>query len=175
MTAMPVHPRKDTPREPRPARSPAPQLPAFETLEHAHQAALQMLRHLNTLVQHLEQAGVDDTARRAAREVLEYFNGPGLDHHAQEEHHVFPTLLASDDAELVHHVQRLRQDHGWIEQDWRELEPLVRAVADGYDWYDLAMLRAAVPVFESLYQEHIALEETVVYPGARNLLRHARH
>lgn len=175
MNAMPVQPLPKPPRPPRPARSRGPALPAFETLEHAHQAALHMLQQLNTLVQHLEQHGLDDQARRAARHVLDYFNGPGLDHHAQEEHHVFPALLASGDEELVQHVNRLRQDHGWIEEDWHELQPPVQAVAEGYSWYDLAMLRAAVPVFESLYQEHIALEEAVVYPAARNLLRHARH
>lgn len=174
MSAMPVQIRRE-PRAPRPPRSPAPALPAFETLEHAHQSALKMLQHLDALIQELELQGIDDKARRSAREVLDYFNGPGLDHHAQEELHVFPTLLASGDAELVHHVQRLRQDHGWIEEDWRELEPQVQAVADGYTWYDLPMLRAAMPVFQGLVQEHIALEECVVYPAARNLLRHARH
>lgn len=44
----------------------------------------------------------------------------------------------------------------------------------GYDWYDLAMLQAAVPVFAELCREHIALEECVVYPAAQNLLRHAK-
>lgn len=171
MNAMPVQAR----RQPRPPRSPAPTLPAFEALEHAHQAALQMLQHLGTLVQRLALHGVDDEARQRARDVLDYFNGPGLDHHAQEERHVFPALLASGDAELQQHVMRLQQDHGWIEEDWRELAPQVQAVADGFDWYDLAMLLAAVPVFASLYQEHIALEECVVYPAARNLLRHAPH
>ena len=33
------------------------------------------------------------------------------------------------------------------------------------------MLRAALPVFTTLYQEHIALEESLVYPAAK---RHAQ-
>jgi len=37
------------------------------------------------------------------------------------------------------------------------------------------MLQAAVPVFGELLREHIALEECVVYPAARHLLRHAPH
>ena len=37
----------------------------------------------------------------------------------------------------------------------------------GYNWYDLAMLRLALPVFTALYKEHIALEESMVYPEAR--------
>src|SRR6478609_3119032 len=159
----------------RPARPAVPTLDDFEVLDQAHRAALDMLQHLDILVRRLADRGMDDEARHQAKEVLSYFNGPGLDHHAQEERQVFPSLLASGDAELVQHVQRLRQDHGWIEEDWRELAPQVDAIASGYNWYDLAMLQAAVPVFAQLYHEHIALEECVVYPAAQNLLRHAKH
>ena len=171
MTTHTTHPT----RAARGARPPVPVPAGFEALDHAHRAALAMLQHLEILVRRLDEHGVDDEARRQAREVLVYFNGPGLAHHAQEEQQVFPTLLASGDAELIQHVHRLRQDHGWIEEDWRELAPQVEAVAAGYDWYDLAMLQAAVPVFAQLYHDHIALEECVVYPAAKNLLRHAKH
>ena len=61
--------------------------------------------------------------------------------------HVFPSLLTSGDAVLVQHVHRLQQDHGWLEEDWLELQPQLRAVVEGYNWYDLDFLRAAVPVF----------------------------
>ena len=69
----------------------------------------------------------------------------------------------------MQHVERLQQDHGWIEEDWRVLKPQIEAIVAGYNWYDLAMLREAVPIFTALYQEHIALEEQVVYPAARRL------
>jgi hemerythrin-like domain-containing protein len=68
---------------------------------------------------------------------------------------------------MIQHVRRLQQDHGWLEEDWRELSPQVEAIAKGYNWYDLAMLRLALPVFTALYKEHIALEESMVYPEAR--------
>jgi len=158
----------------RPDRPPVSIPHDFKSLDDAHRAALDMLVHLDVLVRRLAEEGVGDDTRREARAVLTYFNGPGLDHHAQEDARVFPALLASGDAELVQHVQRLRQDHGWIEEDWRELEPQVDAIACGYDWYDIAMLQAAVPVFAELLREHIALEEVVVYPAARNLLKHAK-
>jgi hypothetical protein len=67
----------------------------------------------------------------------------------------------------VQHVQRLQQGHGWLEEDWIELQPQLRAVAEGYDWYDPDCLRAAAPVFTELYLEHIALEENSVYPESR--------
>ena len=62
---------------------------------------------------------------------------------------------------------RLQQDHGWLEEDWLELEPQLEAVANGYSWYDIDTLRAALPIFEQLYRDHIALEESLIYPEAR--------
>ncbi len=167
MIAAPVNP---APRGPRPAREPrsaVPPLPEFEKLEHAHRAALDMLGAFDRLIDHLDDRGLDDIARASASEILAFFEGPGRDHHAQEESQVFPGLLASSDAEMVQHVRRLQQDHGWLEEDWRELKPQIEGIAAGYNWYDLNMLRHALPVFTALYHEHIALEETVVYPAAR--------
>lgn len=164
MTAAPAQ------RAPRPAHAARPAvapMPEFEKLDQAHRAALQMLDAFDRLINDLDESGLDDTARASAREILAFFDGPGRDHHAQEEAQVFPGLLAASDAELVQHVRRLQQDHGWLEEDWRELSPQIEAIAGGYNGYDLAMLRHALPVFTALYHEHIALEETVVYPAAR--------
>lgn len=154
-------------RAPRPSRSPAPPLPEFESLDHTHREAIKMLRDFDELLAHLQDNGPDETARASAQRIMAFFAGPGRTHHAEEEKHVFPALLNSSDVELVQHVRRLQQDHGWIEEDWRELSPQVEAIANGYNWYDLAMLRLALPVFTALHQEHIALEESLVYPEAR--------
>jgi hemerythrin-like domain-containing protein len=161
-------------RTQRPQRPPAPPLPSFDRLDSTHRAALEMLGAFERLLDRLEEHGLDDEARRAAREVLAFFAGPGRDHHAEEERVVFPGLLAAGDPELVQHVRRLQQDHGWIEEDWLELAPQVDAIANGYNWYDLPMLRLAVPVFSALYHEHIALEEAVVYPAAKQHLEALR-
>jgi hemerythrin-like domain-containing protein len=158
----------------RPVRDAVPALPEFESLDRTHRAALGMLAAFEKLLDHVDEHGPDATARAAAQEVMAFFGGPGLQHHAEEELHVFPTLLASRDPELVGHVRRLQQDHGWIEEDWRELEPQVESIAKGYNWYQLSLLRAALPVFTALYREHIALEEVVVYPAAKQL-QHGMH
>ena len=46
----------------------------------------------------------------------------------------------------------------------------MEAIAGGYNWYDLPMLRLALPVFSALYHDHIALEESIVYPEAKRQL-----
>ncbi len=148
-------------------RPTTPQMPEFESLDHAHRAALKMLDAFSVLLDHLDDKGLDDVARASAKDIMAFFSGPGRYHHADEERHVFPGLLASNDAELIQHVRRLQQDHGWLEEDWRELAPQIEAIAGGYNWYDLAMLRCALPVFTTLYHDHISLEESLIYPAAK--------
>lgn len=156
-----------TDRKPRAARTPAPPLPAFDVLDRTHREVLESLDRLGELLQHLDDNGADEVARERAQAVHAFFQTHARDHHLAEERHVFPTLLASGDAELVQHVQRLQQDHGWLEEDWLELAPQLEAIARGYNWYDLAMLRQALPVFRELYEDHIALEESLIYPEAK--------
>jgi hemerythrin-like domain-containing protein len=153
--------------QPRPARAPAPPLPPFEALDRTHHRVLEVLAQFDRLLAHVGENGADDEARAGANEIVSFFAGAARQHHADEERHVFPSLLASGDAELVHNVKRLQQDHGWLEEDWLELAPQIEAIAQGYTWYDLDMLRQALPIYVALYQEHIALEESLVYPEAK--------
>jgi hemerythrin-like domain-containing protein len=151
----------------RPARSRAPTLPDFESLDATHRQMMLTLERLRTLVEQIDAEGLSDGARVSAAGICQFFDGSARAHHAAEEQTVFAGLLSSDDAVLVQHVQRLQQDHGWLEEDWLELEPQLRAVAEGFAWYDIDFLRAAIPVFTELYRDHIALEEDVVYPASR--------
>jgi hemerythrin-like domain-containing protein len=151
----------------RPVRPMVPPLPVFEALDQTHQRVLQTLERLASLLDHLDAKGVDDGARQIAREICQFFDDTARAHHMAEEQAVFPSLLSSGDAELVQHVQRLQQDHGWLEEDWIELAPHLKAVAEGFNWYDPDVLRSAIPIFSELYRDHIALEETIVYPASR--------
>jgi hemerythrin-like domain-containing protein len=151
----------------RPARAAVPQLPTFEALDATHREVVRTLERLQQWVEQFDAQRIDDATRTTAAEICEFFDGSARAHHAAEEQHVFPSLLDSGNAALVQHVRRLQQDHGWLEEDWLELQPQLRAVVEGYNWYDLDFLRAAVPVFAELYRDHIALEENVVYPESR--------
>jgi hemerythrin-like domain-containing protein len=152
-------------------------LGTIEVLERTHREIVEMLTRMHLLVEKVEVRGIDDSVRKLAADICRFFDETARPHHAAEEELVFPDLLASGDPELVQHVNRLQQDHGWLEEDWLELSPQLRAVANGQSWYDIDILRSGVPVFTELYRDHIALEETVVYPASRrfhhgDLLRH---
>ena len=166
---MPANPLPQRPPRDQRPRRPQRADDTFASLDHAHRAALDMLAVFKRLVAHLDDQGLDVQAEALAAQVLAYFDGPGRHHHYDEERLVFPEIVSLGDGELEAHVRRLRQDHHWIEQDWRELAPHVKAVAEGYNGYELALLQAALPVFEALYVDHMALEETVVYPAARRV------
>ncbi len=146
---------------------PVPQPDRFQALDACHQQIHQHLGQLAEVLQQIE-AGADEAQYRQQAGTIEaFFSGTSRDHHAEEEKNVFPALLASDNAELVQAVRTLQQDHGWIEQNWLELAPMLRAIAQGEDWVDMAELQHTVEVFLALCHDHIMLEETLIYPEAK--------
>ena len=54
-----------------------------------------------------------------------------------------------------------------MDVDWKELSP---AIAENRGGYDLEVLREGVEIFTALSHDHIALEESCIYPQARNRL-----
>lgn len=149
------------------AQSVVPLAP-MAVLDDEHRQMLRMLDELRRLVGPEDALG-DNARRQLAGELHRFFSEHARAHHALEEAHVFPSLLAGADPVLKHEVERLIQDHGWLEQNWLELAPQVSAIADGLVGGDIDLLRESVQVFEALYQDHIVLEETLAYPEARRL------
>jgi hemerythrin-like domain-containing protein len=155
------------PRPLRPVRPSVPALPSLQNLDRCHHQMIAVLADLTQLVDRLAERGSDAAARAQAAAIWTFFATTARQHHADEETLVFPLLIRSGDPELTRHVLRLQQDHGWLEEDWLDLAPQVQAVALGYSGCDLDHLRQAAGAFSALYQEHVALEETLIYPEAR--------
>jgi hemerythrin-like domain-containing protein len=142
----------------------------FEVFDACHAQTVLELGKLAALVSRVRDFGADPDARALAREVGNFFSRTSRQHHEDEERHVFPGLLESTDEQIVQAVLRLQQDHAWLEQDWLELAPQVDAVACGQNWYDIDILREGVEIFAALARDHIALEESLIYPAARHRL-----
>lgn len=151
----------------RPQRAPVGDLPAFDRLDKTHRQILQQLEQLRLLLALLEREGLGADARSQASSICRFFEQDARQHHAEEERTVFPGLLKSANDKIQREVRRLQQDHGWLEEDWRAIQPHLESVAAGYAGYDLDMLNHALPVFAQLYREHIALEEQMIYPESR--------
>jgi hemerythrin-like domain-containing protein len=144
-----------------------PALPSFADLDETHRQILQILADLERLPGLLTQPASGSEAAALAERACSFFGGAARQHHEAEETFVFPSLLEGAGAELRAHVQRLQQDHHWFEEDWLELEPHLQAVAQGWREEHLPFLRDALPEFTALQHEHIALEESVIYPEAK--------
>lgn len=141
--------------------------PNFEALDSCHRQTLEHLDQLQELAVRLGAGTLATKAPTRAGEIDRFFSDTSRAHHAEEEKTVFPPLLASGDDALVHAVQTLQQDHGWIERNWDALGPQLRAIAKGESWPDPGEFQHGVEVFVALCRDHIALEETLIYPQAK--------
>lgn len=172
MNAMQVAPRKPAADVAPGETSAALQLPhviddGFEALDACHRQTLEAVRALEALAEAIERGDDTPELRYQAGQIANFLSDTARTHHEDEERHVFPALRGSADPAIVHAVLRLTQDHGWLEQDWLELEPHVQAFALGYGQCDTQALSFGVPVFAALYRDHIALEESLIYPQAQ--------
>lgn len=145
----------------------------FEMLAACHERVERMLALIGRLQQHLQAHGCDDSARRAACDVMRYFDMAAPQHHLDEELHVFPPLLAGPDAGLRALVQRLLQDHRDMEAAWPVARCVLEAVAKSAaaDWIPLGPSQtAALNRFAALYGRHLADEDHLAYPAAQAVL-----
>lgn len=143
----------------------------FEVLDACHRETMVLLRELAAMAPRLDTSGPSPEDRETAARVVHFFSTTARQHHEDEERHVFPKMLDSNDPEIVQAVLRLQQDHRWLDQDWMELQPMLQAVADGQPWYDPEAMREGVDIFVALSHEHVELEESCIYPQARARLR----
>jgi hemerythrin-like domain-containing protein len=139
----------------------------MEILDAAHRDIADMLGQMRQLLDYVKVSDVDDHARALARKVHLFFSTTALQHHLDEEHHIFPALLRTADETLSHTLAQLQQDHAWLEANWMELAPQLDSLARGYNWHDLDEVKHALDLFTGLYEDHVTLEESLIYPKAR--------
>jgi iron-sulfur cluster repair protein YtfE (RIC family) len=131
-------------------------------LDAYHGQVRDYLDRLATLASRVENEHLEEDTRAEACAIEAFFSGSMQAHHRMEEAAVFPALLDSGNADLVTAVHTLQQDHGWIEQNWIEVAPQLRAIAQGNHWVDPAEFMHGVEVFLELCYGHTALEETLI-------------
>ncbi|MGQ2923568.1 hemerythrin domain-containing protein [Hydrogenophaga sp. ANAO-22] len=145
----------------------------FEMLGACHERVERMLALLAKLQQHVLVNGWDESVASAARDVMRYFDLAAPLHHEDEELHVFPPLLAGDDAMLRRVVQRLQQDHRDMEAVWVEARAALASVtqAPPLGWTHFSPPEEATLIgFTRLYDRHLSEEDGLVYPAAQTSL-----
>ncbi|MDP2987535.1 hemerythrin domain-containing protein [Hydrogenophaga sp.] len=142
----------------------------FEMLGACHERVERMLGLLAKLQQHVLLRGWDESVASAARDVMRYFDQAAPLHHEDEERHVFPPLLAGEDAALRLIVQSLQQDHRDMEVAWAAAREVLASVAQAPapGWAHFSPLETATLTdFTRLYNRHLREEDGLVYPAAR--------
>jgi hemerythrin-like domain-containing protein len=143
----------------------------FDLLQACHEKVLRMSDLLERLVAHVEARGADANARSAAADVLRYFDLAAPKHHEDEELHVFPALLAQDDARQCEAVAQLQEEHRRFERDWARLRTVLQAWRTGAaSPIAREEVRRLAAEFAAMNRGHVELEETLTYPAARSLL-----
>ena len=111
-------------------------------------------------------------SRACAVDVLKMFHDRLLAHHDDEERDLFPAVIRvaqpgveADRARSM--VDQLVREHREIAELWKQLEPSVQAVANGYlPQLDAALLNELVRRFN----EHVRSEEEEFLPFAQKVL-----
>ncbi len=142
-------------------------LPVLDRLDATHDQMRYWLGELQNLVSHMEDRGWDSWARDHARSVIDFFSHTARQHHLDVDRQLFPLITGRGDDFIESSVDRLRQDQGWLEENWREVLVQLQPVAEGFGGYDVDMLRHAADVYAALLVEHLALEKGLVFPAAR--------
>ncbi|HEX5685634.1 MAG TPA: hemerythrin domain-containing protein [Ideonella sp.] len=144
----------------------------FELLAACHDRVRRSLELLQRLIAHAEQQGPDAQAADAALDVLRYFGIAAPLHHEDEERHVLPLLLASEQAVWVEAAEQMAADHRTFRALWADLAPGLQVLAE-QGLPQLPVLRRLAESFVALHASHLALEDKVAFPAAAQLASEA--
>jgi hypothetical protein len=119
-----------------------------------------------------EMVATSARARSCAADVMKMFRHSVLAHHDDEERDLFPAVLQAaqpgaeaDRAQAM--VAQLVREHHEIAALWKQLEPTVQAIANGYlPALDSSLLQELVKRFN----EHVRIEEVEFLPFAQQVL-----
>jgi len=136
----------------------------LEMLLGCHRRIEKQLETVKRLRAHLDTRPVDAEATVAAQNVLRYFESAAVNHHADEEHDLFPLLEARIDdpgerQRFVAFRERLEADHRTIEGAWQRLRKPLEGIAEGLQ---RTLPPADVQAFVEAYANHILVEETTL-------------
>jgi hemerythrin-like domain-containing protein len=146
----------------------------FEMLHACHERVDRMLQLLQKLRSYMRANGADEQVRQAARDIMRYFDKAAPQHHLDEEMHVFPVLIGTQDERLIRLVARLQRDHQRMAARWIKARSLLEEVESGarsrFNEADDKVLDG----FAGQYADHIKAEEEMAYPAANGAMAEAR-
>jgi hemerythrin-like domain-containing protein len=144
-------------------------------LTDCHRRIEQFLKMLATVVERAAGRGLTGEEAAAVTAALQYFRTGGVRHTADEEVSLFPRLRATRATDSLAKLDSLESDHHEAATLHETVETIYRAwIAGGKLASDREQeLRAAMERLTALYGAHIAVEESIVFPQAAQVLDRA--
>ncbi|MGC8507154.1 MAG: hemerythrin domain-containing protein [Thiomonas sp.] len=138
----------------------------YALLRGCHARIERMDALLLRLIDHVRTIGADAQAQQAAAKVMRYFDRAAPLHHEDEELHVFPLLRQQGGEDEAARLDRLEADHRALAALWATLRIWLQQMQDGRARSPDAQTTEAAVRFSALHAEHIALENTHIFPAA---------
>ena len=145
-------------------------LPGFDEplalLRACHKNIIAYCDRLEALVTHIDAQGIDDEARKAARDIVRYFSSSALLHHRDEEEDLFPRLNRQS-IKIAELIRDLKQQHVKLDQLWEIIAPELKKLPE--DNFSAEFLQASRE-FCALSRQHVNRENMEFLPLAASSL-----
>ncbi len=143
-------------------------------LSDCHRRVEMFLGTLQAVAQVIDHSPAEET-RRALESALRYFTQAAPKHTADEEESLFPRLRQMHNPEIESAFSKLKQleeDHRWAAPLHANVERLgTQYLSTGsLSSSEVEQFRKDVANLASMYQQHISVEESVVFPLAARML-----
>jgi len=137
-----------------------------------HRRIEQFLHILCVVVNRAQSRALTDEEAKAVQSALQYFRVGGQRHTADEEESLFPRLRTESAAGNVEQLSELENDHRYANDLHQAVEALYSTwiAAGSLSQEDEQRLRSDTEQLKHLYEEHIQVEEQIVFPHAAGML-----
>jgi hemerythrin-like domain-containing protein len=146
-------------------------------LSDCHRRIEMFLSTLEAVAAVIDRPASEET-NRALESALRYFGQAAPKHNADEEDSLFPRLRQIQHADIQSsflQLERLEEEHRWAAPLHAEVERLGTQYLSTGSLSDTEIdnFRGAVTRLASMYQQHINIEDSIIFPLAERLLPQA--
>lgn len=141
----------------------------LELLLSCHEKIVHFSSALCELSTALQKEGWNDNITASADQIRRYFNIASTEHHLDEEHHLFPAIIALDpelkktpSIEIVQLINRMIKEHVESDELWATLDTMLADKAE-----DFTTLEELSQRFKVTMHEHARIENEQIFPYAR--------
>lgn len=141
----------------------------LELLLSCHEKILHFSSALSELSTTLKKEGWSDNITASAVQIRRYFNVASPEHHLDEEHHLFPAIIALDpelkkteSIEIIQLLNSMIKEHVESDALWETLDSMLEEKSHDYDTLIKLSKR-----FKASMHEHARIENEQIFPYAR--------